>query len=167
MTEQHKATPEQWERQELRARLHALDDQDAPCILELRDRVAALEAAQHAHVETSHLTDATRKQIREELARPAAWRPLKVATETTYGEAKPVPLFTAEEVARIVAPSSPANSLIDRVGRAIETEDGPIPAVGSAYTPEARAAILEVAAWFRTERDSPETAAVLEQEANR
>jgi hypothetical protein len=46
MTEQHKATPEQWERQELRARLHALDDQDAPCILELRDRLAALEATQ-------------------------------------------------------------------------------------------------------------------------
>ena len=39
---------------------------------------------------------------------PAAWRPLKVAIETTYGDAKPVPLFTAEEVARIVAPISPA-----------------------------------------------------------
>jgi hypothetical protein len=30
---------------------------------------------------------------------------------------------------------------VERMGRAIESEEGPIPAVGSAWTPEARAAI--------------------------
>jgi hypothetical protein len=45
MSEQHKATPEQWEDQERRVRLDALDDQDASCILELRARVESLEAA--------------------------------------------------------------------------------------------------------------------------
>jgi hypothetical protein len=54
MTDQYKATTyEQWERQERRAMLHALDDQDAPCLLELRDRVAALEAAQQLRTFTA------------------------------------------------------------------------------------------------------------------
>ena len=67
----------------------------------------------------------------------------------------------AAEVAPIVVPSL-ADSLVERVGTRIkwgidaELDEGGI----------AHAAILEVAAWFRTERDSPETAAVLEQEAN-
>jgi hypothetical protein len=39
MTNQHRATPEQWEYQER----WASDDDDASCILELRDRVEALE----------------------------------------------------------------------------------------------------------------------------
>jgi hypothetical protein len=111
MTKPHRLTPEQWQSFELYAEDNAYD----ACFLELRARIEALEATQHAHVDTLHLTDAVRKQIREELARPAAWRSLKVATESTYGDAKTVPLFTAEEVARIVAPSSPANSLVDRV----------------------------------------------------
>ena len=41
-----KATPEQWERLKRRVRLNALEDEDAPFLLELRARVEALEAAQ-------------------------------------------------------------------------------------------------------------------------
>jgi hypothetical protein len=42
MTDQHRATPEQWAAQ----KAWAVDDEDSSCILELRDRVLALEAAQ-------------------------------------------------------------------------------------------------------------------------
>jgi hypothetical protein len=47
MTEEYKATPEQWEQQERRVRLYLLDDQDAPCLLELRSRVEVLEEAEN------------------------------------------------------------------------------------------------------------------------
>ena len=52
------------------------------------------------------------------------------------------PLFTAEEVARIVAPSSPADSLLDRVAKALYDA----PSNHEGWRSEARAAILEVAA---------------------
>jgi hypothetical protein len=80
MTDQHRATPEDWEyislRVEDRVRLKN-------CLLELHARIAALEAAQHAHADLSHLSDAEREQMAQELAKPSAWRPLEV--ETTYG----------------------------------------------------------------------------------
>jgi hypothetical protein len=68
----------------------------------------------------------------------------------------------AQPVAPTVKESltTPTGSLVERVFDALY--DAP----DVSYSP-ARAAILEVAAWFRTERDSPETAAALEQEANR
>jgi hypothetical protein len=162
MTKQHRATPKQW------GTIENYADSSAPysCFLELRARIEALEAAQHAHVDTSHLTDAIRKQICEELARPAAWRPLKVATETTYGDAKPVPLFSAEEVARIVAPNSSAASLVERVSRALEHAPCEM-----GYDRPAHAAILEVAAWLTENyaRDvaSPPPCQMLRDEANR
>jgi hypothetical protein len=46
-------------------------------------RVEALEATQHAHADVSRLSDAEREQVAQDLASPAAWRPLE--TETTYG----------------------------------------------------------------------------------
>jgi hypothetical protein len=79
MTNQHRATPEQWEYQER----WASDDDDASCILELRCRVEALEATQHAHADVSRLSDAEREQVTQELAKPATWRPLDI--ETTCG----------------------------------------------------------------------------------
>jgi hypothetical protein len=62
--------------------------------------------------------------------------------------------------------SAPELPLVERVARLIANfaSEG-LP--GDDATPTACAAILEVAAWFRTERDLPETAAALEQEANR
>ena len=65
--------------------------------------------------------------------------------------------FTAYEVAPIVVPLAkpPADAqqrtLVERMARAIGGADGPIPAHGSPWTPEARAAIHEVAAWLRSE----------------
>ena len=59
----------------------------------------------------------------------------------------------------------PAGSLVERVAWLIAkrfSESRP----GTDCLPFGRDVILAVAAWFRTERDSPETAAALEQEAN-
>jgi hypothetical protein len=60
MTDQHRATPEQWEYQER----WASDDDDASCILELRDRVEALEAAQLEQAESNRFcTDAIVRRV--------------------------------------------------------------------------------------------------------
>ena len=66
----------------------------------------------------------------------------------------------------IVMPSSPADLLLDRVSDAIGAADDE-GLTNMTWSNHSRAAILEVAAWFRAERDSPETAAALEHEANR
>jgi hypothetical protein len=83
MTDQHRATPKQWEVVEICSEEGKIPWPTADCLLELRDRITALEATQHAHANTSHLSDAEREQMAQELAKPAAWRPLEV--ETTYG----------------------------------------------------------------------------------
>jgi len=114
MTKPYRLTPEQWESIEL----YAEDNDHDACLLELRARIEALEAAQQPRV------------------------------------------FTAEEVAPIVTLSSPAGSLVVRVQRSIDD----LPS-----GEEARAAILEVAAWLRDDapQSCPLTARWLEQEANR
>ena len=94
-------------------------------------RLNQLEATKYAH-RPSHLTDAERKQIREDLARPAAWQPLKIATETTYGAA---PIRSA--------PKSP---LVERVADAIAAQ---ATSAGIVNDRPARAAILEIVAWLR------------------
>ena len=123
MTEEYKATPEQWAHQET-----WLDqnDADAACLLELRSRVKALEEA-----ENDRRFEAAKALID-----------------------KPAP--------------PPAGSLVDRVAgtlHAATNSDPNVPA--NEWIPEARAAIREVAAWLRLERQSPMTADVLEQEADR
>jgi len=133
--DQHRATPEQWEYQER----WASDDDDASCILELRCRIEALEATQHAHTDLSHLSDAEREQVAQELAKPAR-------------------VFTAKEVAPIVAPATRAR-FISEVFQAASAEARPaglVERVANALYDvpldsrvEARAAIREVASWIR------------------
>jgi hypothetical protein len=101
MTKQHKATPEQWADQ----KRWAHDDADSSCILELRARIEALEAAQQP------------------------------------------PLFTAEEVARIVAPITRDRALVERVADAIGAADDE-GLTNMTWSNHSRAAILEVAAWL-------------------
>jgi hypothetical protein len=132
--------------EELRARIEALEvmihelqtmhNTAVDWRMEQDRRLNQLEATQYAH-RPSHLTDAERKQIREDLARPAAWQPLKIATETTYGTAP------------IVAPSSPAGSLVERLAH-ILAPNHPTVARGMA-----RDAIRLVAAWLREQAPEP------------
>ena len=73
----YRATPKQWDDAEYYGNP---DRQPCPigayaCILELRARVEALEATQHAHVDTSQLSEARREQIRQELAKRPAHEP--------------------------------------------------------------------------------------------
>jgi hypothetical protein len=100
-------------------------------IEELRTRIEALEATQHAHVDTSSL-----------------WQPARWITPLNGDPSKRLPdpqpdkqprVFAAEELAPIVAPS-PAGSLVGLVEAAIRL-GGPL-----GLEDEARAAILEVAA---------------------
>jgi hypothetical protein len=114
MTDQHRATPEQWEYQER----WASDDDDASCILELRCRVEALER-QSATPELRAASAEVRPTVKDSL--------------------------------------TGAGGLVERVAMA-----------ANCYPHEnACAAIRAVAAWLRDERQSPMTADVLEQEADR
>jgi hypothetical protein len=168
MTDQHRATPEQWEYQER----WASDDDDASCILELRCRVEALEATQHAHADLSHLSDAEREQVTQELAKPAAWRPLE--TEITYSTEAAI--ATAQQILRApvvvegtfehggetyrfkAKPERESAMAELRAASAEVRPDGLVERVGCQigmlagfdnWTTEARAAIREVAAWLR------------------
>jgi len=121
----------------------------------LLHRIELLEATQHAHVDTSRLSETERERIRQELSQPAAWQLLKIATETTCGTAP------------IVVPSPPAGSLVERVGNRM-----PLLPDGRVDDASARAAILEVAAAaLQMHSDKNLTwervALWLEQEANR
>jgi hypothetical protein len=157
MTDQHRASPADW-------LLHAasLDDADSSCILELRARVEALEATQHAHADVSRLSDAEREQATQELA-------------------KPVRVFTAKEVAPIVAPATRVR-FISEVFQAASAEARPAGLVeqvskrieygiDAEQDPEgiARATIREVAAWLREGGDysADAWADMLEREADR
>lgn len=82
--------------------------------------------------------------------------------------------FTADEVAPIVVPAAKPPTaaqqlpLVERMARALGKANGPIPKDGSsAWTPEARAALREVAAWLRSELLSRNVADLLDNEANR
>jgi hypothetical protein len=149
--------------------------------------VEALEATQHAHADVSRLSDAEREQVTQELANPAAWRPLKI--ETTYGsdaaadgaqimsafmvvdgtfehggetyrfKAKPEREGATPELPASSAEARPAG-LVERVRQIIGLDP-----VGDG---KARAAIREVAKWLR-EQGTPASgwAMRLEQEADR
>jgi hypothetical protein len=125
MTEQHRALPEVWAAAE---KWGANEMDGINCVLELRARIEALEAgATCPHVRSSD-EGTSYCALAESVA------------------AQQPPLFTAEEVARIVAPRSPAGSLVERVQQSIN--DHP-------FGEEARAAILEVAAWMVEQAPEP------------
>jgi len=154
MTKPHQATPDDWAQQEDWANRSVFSD--SSCIIELRGRVAALEAAQRS-----------------------AWRP--VATETTYGDARAdveqtirAPMvvegtfehggetyrFKAKPERETAMDEPREASLVERVANAIYN----VPHDSEA---EARAAILEVAAWMSKHPFGKSWAMRLEQEANR
>ena len=143
---EHKATPEQWA---------LLEEQSAPeydnTILELRARVEALEATQHAHVDLSGVPESERQQMLESLKKPAK-----------------IQLLPLEQDHPQVVGPTPAGSLVERVATAMQ----PGTFDYSIYEPEARAAIREVAAGVRSEYPRREGygtawANLIEEESNR
>ena len=142
MTNQHRATPEQWDLAagaaadcsaihacilELRARVEALEsqyetqrlatlewgkdvDNHGRWIDDHLKRIMALEATQHAHADTSRLSDDERRTVAEGISRPGRWQPLR--TEVTYGEAN----AHAQSLVRHLSMDQPAPSqAVDRV----------------------------------------------------
>jgi hypothetical protein len=182
MTEQHKATPEQWQ---------WIQDRATPpisaCILELRARVEALEA-RIGGLQSSHDTTASPAKP------PLGLRPRWLANETRLAEVQaaidrykaadwivPVEWFhEAHELReamqpRIIASAEAqptvkdsltplAGSLVERVRNIIGLDP-----VGDG---KARAVLRDIAAWLRTEDDGLlgmgcDFARLLEQEATR
>jgi hypothetical protein len=151
-------------------------------------RVEALEATQHAHADLSHLSGAEQDRMAQELAKPAAWRPLEteitygskaavdaaqilrapIAVEGTFGhggetyrfKAKPERESAMTELRAASAEAQPGG-LVERVANAISEGDEP-----DKWHPEARDAIREVAKWLRAGR-MLHAAELLEQEADR
>jgi hypothetical protein len=98
MTEHHRADPTLWAAAE---KWGANTMDMANCTLELRDRVEALEATHHAHIEAKAAgVEATEAGVRyaiEQLrSRPGSWQPLKV--ETTYGSDASIPELSQSDV---------------------------------------------------------------------
>jgi hypothetical protein len=147
MTDQHRATPEQWER--------ITDPGGAPswaCILELRARVEALEAAPAFRV----LETGERIQmniVQDKLDRLIA-----------LDAADPTPDPAMAELRAASTEARPAG-LVEQVSKRIEF------GIDANQDPEGitRAAIREVAAWVRSEDPmgtGPAWANLLEQEAS-
>jgi hypothetical protein len=167
----YKATPEQWAQCEDWVKSSVVGASDA-CILELRARVETLEAAAHKHiVETSDniLKLASRIESLEAAEREAS---------KVYQISKPLKLTSKQQDqlnALLLPNSSPTpnssqsgRSLVKRVALVIsgieygsETDEEAVN-----WSPEARAAIREVAMWMRENEVGYTAARWLEQEAN-
>jgi hypothetical protein len=178
----YKATPEQWEHVHICAGMkHQVPWATADCILELRARVEALEAAAHKHILE------TNSDIVALFTRVESLEATERGASKVYEISKPLKL-TPDQVEQLLdqlrptfkrtpSPSQSSSSLVDRVSTAIALEDE------KHYWPStegdardvvesdmARAAIREVAAWMTSNPDvyfPPALVFALEQEANR
>jgi hypothetical protein len=95
MTNQHRATPEQWAFTENRGvgdPVYAT----CSCLLEIRDRIQQLEATQHAHIEAKAAEAGARCAVEQLRSKPGSWQPFKV--ETTYGSDASIPALSQSDV---------------------------------------------------------------------
>jgi hypothetical protein len=153
MTDQYRATPEQWAAQ----RAWAVDDDDSSCILELRarvealvDRVEALEAPdetqRQATLEWGKDVDNHSRWIDDHLKRIMA---LEAGQKT-----KPSPAVDRVRDLRDQIRSGPECSLVERVARRLARfvcEGLP----GDDATPIASAVLCDVAAWILEQAPAP------------
>jgi len=173
----YKATPEQWEHVHICAGMkHQVPWATADCLLELRARVEALEAAAHKHILE------TNSDIVALFTRVESLEATERGASKVYEISKPLKL-TPDQVEQLLdqlrptfkrtpSPSQSSSSLVDRVSTAIALEDE------KHYWPStegdardvvesdmARAAIREVAAWMRENQCGYNAVRWLEQEA--
>jgi hypothetical protein len=138
--QQHRATPEQWALQERWGSHSCFEpDYDSSCILELRDRVTALEAGQTC----PHIVSSDEGTSYCALA------------EQTHSKSTPND--------RQIRSSAPADSLLERVARALYEA----PSTHEGWRSAARAAIHEVARWMDENACDPDDTRLLREEANR
>ena len=145
MNDQHKAKSEEWHY----IKHWAVCRPAESAILELLNRIEALEAAQHAHADASHVIDPERQELVQELAQAAGFSPRCsefarcAASVDALNEAKPAEQQTyylydksADSQPQPNHREIPDGSLLSRVACA----DGPADA------------IREVAAWMREQK---------------
>jgi hypothetical protein len=157
MTEQHRADPKLWAAAE---KWGANTMDMANCTLELRDRVEALEATQHAHIKAGAAgVEATEAGVRyaiEQLrSKPGRWQPQdKLGRLIEQDRSDPRQLMLVERVA-------------DAIGAA--DDEG---LTNMTWSYHSRAAIRAVAEWLRSEYPQREGcgtawANLIDNEANR
>jgi hypothetical protein len=150
--DQHRATADEW------ACVKEYNSEISfSCLLELRDRIEALEATLHAHADASHVIDPEREKATRELAQSAGFAPRWSEFERcaaiidSLNEAKP-----ADSPPQPSHPEIPGGSLVERVEDAVYRK--------SATHSPIRVAITEVAAWLNTVQQF-DAAALLRLEA--
>jgi hypothetical protein len=184
MTDQHRATPEQWANMK-EYQDDGLDDGYGSCIIELRDRIAALEAVQLEQAESHRFcTDAIVRRVealeaydkedancwamvrsgmhalRERIEALEAAQQDKLDRLIALDREDPTPDPAMTELRAASAEARPAGGLVERI-EAVAGGD-------------ARAAIREVVKWIQDRQDSDqvvhtayEAASWLRIEANR
>jgi hypothetical protein len=156
MTNQHQATPDDWAQQEDWANRSAFSD--SSCIIELRDRVEALEARQQPQQDK---LDRLIAIDRDDFTEAAAQQPLAFTGKVVA----PITRDRDETGDYIIVHDTPAlnSSLVERVADAIAAQ---ATSAGIVNDRPARAAIREIAAWLKEEGYSTLQAEALAREAN-
>jgi|688.fasta_scaffold503098_3 hypothetical protein len=160
MTDQHRATPEQWAKCEEDARLWS---GAFNCILELRARVEALEADQLDQAESHRFcTDAIVRRVE---ALEAAQQD-KLDRLIALDAADPTPDPAMAELRAASAEAQPGG-LVERVANAMGPQSQAAMDAGELPYGAARAAIREVAKWLRENDCGYNVIRWLEQEVDR
>ena len=174
MNDQHRATDSEWYCLEARTSGSKSDVVAYSCILELRDRIKALEATQHAHVDLSHLSDAERERMLRSIANPGRFEDLEAAQpehlidperEKAAQEFRQAAGFTprrsesegwhyikdlygkpADSSPQPNHPEIPGGSLKERIKSRM------IQGVGSPWEVSAASVLVEVADWLNTKK---------------
>jgi hypothetical protein len=155
MNDQHRATNSEWYCIKARTCSDKGDQVAYSTIHELLNRIEALEATQHAHVDLSHLIDPERERMAQEFMQAAGFAP-----RSSEGE-----LRAAAHPAKSNHPAKPDSSLLSRVAALIDNGT----ACGREPRQIAGVVIRAVAAWMREQRPWGVGfwASLLEQEAER
>jgi hypothetical protein len=178
MTNQHKATPDDWAQQEDWANRSVFSD--SSCIIELRDRIEALEVGQQPLVNHAPAKPEYRDKL-DRLIEQDRSNPQQLAlVDRLATDAELCQVYNEKTTLRAVydlgrehgaAPirSGPESPLVERVADAIAAQ---ATSAGIVNDRPARAAILEVAAWLRSEQarvagNNSAFASLLEQKVNR
>ncbi len=163
MTNQHRATPEQWEHQDHWTREHR---STASCILELRARIEALEAAQLEQAESHRFcVDAIVRRVEALEAAPQDKLDRLIALDA----ADPTPDPAMTELRAASAEMRPAGGLVGRVAEAMGPQTQAAQEAGELPYSTARAAIREAAAAAKDLRFTTAKALIdwLDREADR
>jgi hypothetical protein len=130
---QHKATPEQWAEMEQWAGGYST----SACLIELRDRIAAMETQRET--EKACIQEIYDKLDRLKVQHESNWSRIVELEEAAAADHFP----DAKKMVPALAPAG----LVERVAQAIADDDAPV----DLWLTDARAAILAVAEWLREE----------------